>query len=177
MYTVDASFGASFHIRSSPGTSAATTFGGKKNVSPRFREFVAVTPGANVRLVNARFGIAELFGSGAFTAMSPSPPPGATPRLVGLPTLFAQPPPFRPKIPQLSGCPSYLKGNVPFEFGEPSTDWFHRHKSSPPGTPRIDSTYTVPCESTRSLGSKPPTINASGLAPLGTGANAGKHKL
>src|SRR5882762_3055925 len=147
MYTVDASFAASFHIRSSPGTSAATTFGGVKNVSPRFREFVAVTPGASVKLENAKFGIAELFGSGAFTAMSPSPPPGATPRLVGLPTLFAQPPPLNPKIPQLSGCPSYLNGNVPFEFGA------------------------------RSLDSKPPTINASGLAPLGTGANAGKHKL
>src|SRR5258706_6082316 len=177
MYTVDASFAASFHIRSSPGTNAATTFGGVKSVSPRFREFVAVTPGASVRLVNARFGIAELFGSGAFTAISASPPPGATPRFVGLPTLFAQPPPFSPKMPQLSGCPSYLNGNVPLEFGAPSIDWFQRHKSAPPGTPRIDSTYTVPCESTRSAGSAPPTMNANGLAPLGTSANRGKHKL
>jgi len=30
-------------------------------------------------------------------------PPGATPRLVGLPTLLTQPPPFSPKMPQLSG--------------------------------------------------------------------------
>src|SRR6266403_4642293 len=110
MYTVDASSAASFHMRSSPGTHAATTFGGVKNVSPRFREFVAVTPGASVRLLNARFGIAELLGSGAFTAISASPPPGAKPRLVGLPTLFTQPPPFNPNIPQLSGCPSYLNG-------------------------------------------------------------------
>src|SRR6267378_3446874 len=120
MYTVDASFGASFHIRSSPGTNAATTFGGVKNVSPRFREFVAVTPGASVRLVNARFGIAELFGSGAFTAISASPPPGATPRFVGLPTLLMQPPPRKPKTPQLSGWPSYLKGKVPLALGAPS---------------------------------------------------------
>src|SRR6266478_5299785 len=122
MYTVEASENASFHMRSSPGTSAAATFGGVKNVSPRFREFVAVTPGASVKLVIATFGMAELFGSGPFTAMSASPPPGATPKFVGLPTLFAQPPPVSPNIPQLSGCPSYLNGNVPFEFGAPSID-------------------------------------------------------
>src|SRR5215831_10460462 len=131
---------ASFHMRSSPGTSAATTLGGVKNVSPRFLELVAVTPGARVRLVRARFGIAELFGSGALTVMSPSPPPGATPRLVGLPTLLTQPPPLNPKMPQLSGWPSYLKGRVPLPLGAPSIDWFHRHRSIPPGTPRIDCT-------------------------------------
>src|SRR6266571_7761844 len=118
MYTVETSFTASFHMRSSAGTSAATTLGGVKNVSPRFLELVAVTPGARVRLVNARFGMAELFGSGAFTAMSASPPPGATPRLVGLPTFWAHPPPLSPKMPQLSGWPSYLKGRVPLAFGE-----------------------------------------------------------
>src|SRR5690348_6625467 len=107
-------------MRSSPGTRAATTLGGVKKTSPRFLEFVAVTPGARVRLVKARLGIAELFGSGAFTAISASPPPGAKPRLVGLPILLAQPPPFNPKMPQLSGWPSYLKGKVPLEFGGPS---------------------------------------------------------
>ena len=71
-------------MRSSPGTNAATTLGGVKKVSPRFLELVAVTPGASVRLLMARFGIAELLGSGAFTAMSASPPPGATPRLLGV---------------------------------------------------------------------------------------------
>src|SRR5207248_10835851 len=65
----------------SPGTVALSRFGGVKKVSPRFLERVAVTPGKSVRLVNATFGMAELFGSGAFTAMSASPPPGATPRL------------------------------------------------------------------------------------------------
>src|SRR5205814_5087978 len=124
-------------MRSSPGTSAATTLGGVKNVSPRFLEFVAVTPGARVRLVIAILGIAELFGSGALIAMSASPPPGATPRLVGLPTLLTQPPPFNPKMPQLSGWPWYLKGRVPFAFGAPSMDWSQRHRSMPPGTPRI----------------------------------------
>src|SRR5690348_8161651 len=140
MYTVVASEEASTHIRSSPGIKLAITFGGVKNTSPRFVEWVAVTPGAKLRLVNARFGIPELLGFGAFTAMSASPPPGATPRFVVLPTLFAHPPPFRPKIPQLSGCPSYLKGNVAFEFGPPSTKLYQRQRSTPPGTPRIDST-------------------------------------
>src|SRR5258708_22139023 len=124
---------ASFHMRSSPGANAATTLGGVKNVSPRFLEFVAVTPGARVKLVNARFGIAELFGSGALTAMSPSPPPGAKPRFVGLPTLFTQPPPVSPKMPQLSGWPSYLKGRVPLLLGAPSMGRLHRQGSRPPG--------------------------------------------
>src|SRR6266700_7064387 len=127
-------------MRSSAGTSAATTLGGVKNVSPRFLERVAVTPGASVRLVSARFGMAELFGSGAFTAMSASPPPGATPRLVGLPTFWAHPPPLSPKMPQLSGWPSYLKGKVPLELGAPSMNRDHRQRSTPPGTPRMDST-------------------------------------
>src|SRR5260370_42223300 len=96
--------------------------GGVKKVSPRFLELVAVTPGASVRLLKARFGIAELLGSGAFTAMSASPPPGATPRLVGLPTLLTHPPPVKPKMPQLSRCPSYLKGKVPLALGAHSMD-------------------------------------------------------
>src|SRR5438309_8733852 len=120
MYTVEGSSTASFHMRSSPGTVALSRFGGVKKVSPRFLERVAVTPGASVRLVNARLGMAELFGSGAFTAMSASPPPGATPRLVGLPTLLTHPPPVNPKMPQLSGWPSYLKGKVPLALGAPS---------------------------------------------------------
>jgi len=40
-----------------------------KNESPRF-QFVAVNPGASVRLVSARLGIAELLRSGRLTAMS-----------------------------------------------------------------------------------------------------------
>src|SRR5258708_33299616 len=104
MYTVEGSLGASFHMRSSPGTNAATTLGGVKKVSPRFLELVAVTPGASVRLLKARFGIAELLGSGAFTAISASPPPGAAPRLVALPTLVTQPPPVKPTVPELSVC-------------------------------------------------------------------------
>src|SRR5438309_522326 len=93
MYTVEGSSTASFHMRSSPETAALSRFGGVKKVSPRFLERVAVTPGTSARLVNARFGMAELFGSGAFTAMSASPPPGATPRLGGLPTVWAHPAP------------------------------------------------------------------------------------
>src|SRR5216684_1740752 len=140
MYTVEGSLGASFHMRSSAGTNAATTLGGVKKVSPRFLELVAVAPGARVRLVKARLGIAELLGSGAFTAKSASPPPGATPRLVGLPTLLTQPPPVNPKIPQLSGWPSYLNGRVSLALGAPSMGWDQRHRSTPPGTPRMDST-------------------------------------
>src|SRR5260370_9330062 len=120
MYTVERSSSASFHMRSSPGTCAATALGGVKKVSPRFLELVAVTPGASVRLLKARFGIAELLGSGAFTAMSASPPPGATPSLGGLPTLLPQAPPVKPKSPQSSGCPPLLKGKVPLQLVAPS---------------------------------------------------------
>ena|SRR5207302_7556867 len=111
---------ASFHWRSSTGIAAATTLGGLK-LSPRFVECVAVTPGASVRLVSGRFGMFEFVGSGALTAMSASPPPGAIPRLLGSPTLLAQPPipgtGDKAKIPQLSGWPSYLKGRVPLVPG------------------------------------------------------------
>src|SRR6266404_6689120 len=131
MYTVAGSLNASSHMRSSPGTDAAMTFGGVTKTSPRLVECVAVTPGASVRLLNGRLGIPELFGSGALTAISASPPPGATPRLVGLPTLLTQPPPLNPKMPQLSGCLSYLKGNVPLLFGPPSTKLYHRQRSTP----------------------------------------------
>src|SRR5713101_6922275 len=110
---------ASFHWRSVPGTKAAATLGGLK-LSPRFVECVAVTPGASDRLVSGRFGM-RLRGSGALMARSASPPPGATPRLVRLPTLLAHP---LVRIPQLSGWPSYLKGRVPLiaaaVFGPPS---------------------------------------------------------
>src|SRR5260370_18984829 len=114
MYTVGGSLGASFHMRSSAGTNAATTLGGVKKVSPRFLELVAVTPGARVRLVKERLGIGELLGSGAFTAKSASPPPGVTPQCVGLPTLLTQPPPGKPKNAPFSGWPSYLEGKVTF---------------------------------------------------------------
>src|SRR4029077_9371755 len=129
---------ASCHWRSSPGTKAAATFGGL-NVSPLSVECVAVTPGAKVRLVAARLGILKLRGSGALTAISASPPPGATPGLVMLPTLLAQP---LVRIPQLSGWPSYLNGTVRFPFGGPSagTCGDQRHRSMPPGTPRMDTT-------------------------------------
>src|SRR5881392_2245989 len=127
-------------MRSSPATCALSTFGGVKKVSPRFLELVAVTPGTRAKLVRATLGMAELLGSGAFTAMSASPPPGATPRLLGLPTLLTQPPPVNPKMPQLSGWPSYLKGKVPLALGVPSMGWDQRHRSTPPGTPRMDST-------------------------------------
>src|SRR6266699_421183 len=119
MYTVEGSLGASFHMRSSAGTNAATTLGGVKNVSPRFLELVAVTPGARGRLVKARLGIAEL---------------------MGLPTLLTQPPPVKPKMPHLSGWPSYLKGKVPLGLGTPSMGCDQRQRSTPPGTPRMDST-------------------------------------
>src|SRR5436305_1733816 len=127
-------------MRSSPATCAESKFGGVKNVSPRFLELVAVTPGTRAKLVRARLGMAELVGSGAFTAMSASPPPGARPRFVGLPTLLTHPPPVNPKMPQLSGWPSYLNGKVPLALGVPSMGWDQRHRSTPPGTPRMDST-------------------------------------
>src|SRR5258705_13231514 len=127
-------------MRSASGINGGTKVGGVTKASARLVECVAVTSGASVRLLNGRLGIPELFGSGALTAISASPPPGATPRLVGLPTLLTQPPPLNPKMPQLSGCPSYLKGNVPLLLGPPSTKLYQRQRSTPPGTPRIDST-------------------------------------
>src|SRR5437762_13445270 len=98
-------------MRSSPGTCAESTFGGVKKVSPRFLELVAVTPGTRAKLVRATLGMAELLGTGAFTAMSASPPPGARPRCVVLPTLLTHLAPVNPKVLQLSGCPSSLNGN------------------------------------------------------------------
>src|SRR5216683_1354547 len=107
---------ASCHSRSSPEIAAANVLGGKK-LSARFVECVAVTPGTSDRLVTARFGMLELRGSGALTAISASPPPGATPGFIRLPTLLAQP---LVRIPQLSGWPSYLNGRDPPVFGPPS---------------------------------------------------------
>ncbi len=43
-------------------------------------------------------------------------------------------------LPQLSGWPSYLKGSVPLLFGGPSSVLFQRHRSTPPGTPRMETT-------------------------------------
>ena len=76
--------------------------------------------------------------------LAASPPPGASPRLSGLPTLLAHPPAVKEKMPQLSGWPSYLKGRVPLIlpalFGGPSKAWSQRHRSTPPGTPRMETT-------------------------------------
>src|SRR5260370_22999402 len=113
-------------MRLDPGICAAKVLGGVKKVSRRFLELGVVIPGASVRLPRARFGIAELLGSGPFTAMSASPPPGATPRLVGLPTLLTQPPTVKPKMPQLSGWPSYLKSKATLELVWPLLDLFLR---------------------------------------------------
>src|SRR5205809_3836126 len=63
----------------------------------------------------------ELAGSVALTAMSASPPPGATPRFSGVPTLLAHPPFVKLKMPQLSGWPSYLNGSVRLLLGGPSS--------------------------------------------------------
>src|SRR6266513_3865863 len=159
MAAVEASSEASIHIRSSPATCAPAGLGMLiappvaddvpiLKLLPRSLELAAVTS-AKERLTKAAFGIAtplNVFdGSGPFTAMSSSPPPGARPGLVRLPRLLAQPP---VRIPQLSGWPSYLKGRVPLfaapVFGPPSTigpsAWSHRQRSEPPGTPRIEPT-------------------------------------
>src|SRR5260370_22751854 len=149
MYTVDGSLKPSIHIRSSPETIALRGCGignvfaaidETLKVFPRSVEWAAVIS-TNERLTKATFGMLELVESGPFTAMSASPPPGATPRLVRLPTLLAQP---LVRIPQLSGWPSYLNGRVPLELGPPSKmgpkDWSQRHTSAPPGTPRMEST-------------------------------------
>src|SRR5258708_36443158 len=130
---------ASCHCRSSPGIKAAAILGGVKKLCPRSADCVAVTPGAAVRLVAGRFGIFDR-GLGKLMAISASPPPGANPRLVALPVLFAHPPFSNENSPQLSGWPSYLKGSVLSLFGPPSSAAYQRHMSMPPGTPRIDTT-------------------------------------
>src|SRR5260370_16894526 len=144
MYTVDGSLKPSIHIRSSPETIALRGCGignvfaaidETLKVFPRSVEWAAVIS-TNERLTKATFGMLELVESGPFTAMSASPPPGATPRLVRLPTLLAQP---LVRIPQLSGWPSYLNASVPFESSAPSklrpTLHPYRHPPSPPDTP------------------------------------------
>src|SRR5436853_2381457 len=159
METVEWSSKASIQHRSSPGTCAAPALARLiappvaidvpiLKVWPRSLELAAVTS-AKERLTKATFGIATplyvFAGSGPFTAMSSSPPPGARPGLVALATLLTQP---FVRIPQLSGWPSYLKGRVPLfagpVFGPPSTmgpsAWSHRQRSEPPGTPRMEPT-------------------------------------
>src|SRR5437879_4555593 len=136
-YTVFGSI-ASIHWRSSPGIRATAGFGGVK-LSPRSVECVPVTPGTKVRLVRGRFGM-RVVGSAPLTAISASPPPGARPRCSGVPTLLAHPPFVRLKMPQLSGWPSYLKGSVLLLLGAPSTFLDQRHRSTPPGTPRMETT-------------------------------------
>src|ERR1700730_17212951 len=119
-------------MRSSKGTWAAVGFGLLK-VSARSVELLAVTSAA-ARLTTARFGMFIVDGSGLFTATSPSPPPGASPLIVQARVT---------KAPQ-SGWPSYLNGRVPVAapavFGPPSAFLFQRHRSRPPGIPRMDST-------------------------------------
>src|SRR5437879_12212093 len=108
-------------MRSSPATCAESTFGGVKNVSPRFLELVAVTPGTSAKLVRATLGMAELLGSGAFTAMSAAPPPGARPRFVGLPTLLTHPPPVNQQTAHLSAWPPDVNGKHTLPVDGPSS--------------------------------------------------------
>src|SRR6266481_4817142 len=113
-------------MRSSNGTPAVAGFG-VLNASARLVELLPVTSAA-VRLTTATLGVFAFEESGAFTATSPSPPPGANPLAVqnGVTN--------RPQ----SGCPSYLNGSVPSAFGPPSAVLYQRHRSRPPGTPRMD---------------------------------------
>src|SRR2546426_8426476 len=77
MYTWEGSLRPSSHMRSSNGTPAVAGFGVLK-ASAWLVERLPVTSAA-LRLTTARFGMLEFEGSGAFTATSPSPPPGANP--------------------------------------------------------------------------------------------------
>src|SRR3979490_1180022 len=115
-------------MRSSNGTPAVAGFG-VLNVSARLVDLLPVISAA-LRLTTARLGMLEFEGSGAFTATSPSPPPGAN-------SLELQN--GVTNMPQ-SGWPSYLNGSVPSVFGPPSAVLYQRHRSRPPGTPRMDST-------------------------------------
>src|SRR6266436_948024 len=57
--------------------------------------------------------------------------------------------------------------------GEPSTAGLYRCRSTPVGTPRIELTYTVPSGATRTLGSRPRTMNETGAGPIGASAGRG----
>src|SRR6201982_1932519 len=115
-------------MRSSKGTPVVAG-SGVLNASARFVEWLPVTSAA-LRLTTAKLGMFAFDESGAFTATSPSPPPGANPlSLQNGVTNMAQ-----------SGWPSYLNGRVPSAFGPPSAVLYQRHRSRPPGTPRMDST-------------------------------------
>src|ERR1700704_3479382 len=115
-------------MRSSKGTPAVAGLGGLK-VSARLVDLLPVISAA-LRLTTAKLGMFAFDGSGLFTATSPSPPPGATPLALQNGVT---------NIPQ-SGWPSYLNGSVPSVFGPPSAVLYQRHRSRPPGTPRMDST-------------------------------------
>src|SRR5437660_10450924 len=128
MYTWEGSLKPSMHLRSSKGTPAVVGFG-VLNASPRLVDLLPVTSAA-LRLTTATLGMFEFEGSGLFTATSPSPPPGANPLAVQNGVT---------NMPQ-SGWPSYLNGRVPSAFGPPSAVLYQRHRSRPPGTPRMDST-------------------------------------
>src|SRR5258708_34196388 len=119
-------------MRSSKGTPAVAGFGVLK-VSARLVEWLPVTSAA-LRLTTARLGMLEFEGSGAFTATSPSPPPGANPLELRNGVT---------NMPQ-SGWPSYLKGSVPSAFGPPSPVLYQRHRSRPPGTPLLDAPKMLP---------------------------------
>src|SRR5882757_5668075 len=124
----EASLRPSIHMRSSNGTPVVAGLGVLK-VSARLVDLLPVTSAA-LRLTTARLGMFAFEGSGAFTATSPSPPPGANPLELQNGVT---------NMPQ-SGWPSYLKGRVPSAFGPPSAILYQRHRSRPPGTPRMDST-------------------------------------
>src|SRR5260370_42576417 len=115
-------------MRSSKGTPAVAGLGVLK-VSARLVDLLPVISAA-LRLTTARLGMLEFEGSGAFTATSLSPPPGANPLELQKGVT---------NMPQ-SGWPSYLKGSVPSAFGPLSAVLYQRHMSRPPGTPRMDST-------------------------------------
>src|SRR5206468_10837036 len=80
MYTWEGSLKPLIHMRSSNGTPAVAGFG-VLNASARLVELLPVTSAA-VRLTTATSGEFAFEESGAFTATSPSPPPGANPPAV-----------------------------------------------------------------------------------------------
>src|SRR5438105_78173 len=108
MYTWLGSLKPLIHMRSSNGT-AAVAGSGVLKASARLVALLPVISAA-VRLTTARLGVFTFDGSGAFTATSPSPPPGASPLVVQKVVT---------NMPQ-SGWPSYLKGSEPSAFGGPS---------------------------------------------------------
>src|SRR5258708_26465712 len=60
---------------------------------------------------------------------------------------------------------------------EPSTAGLYRCRSTPPGTPRIELTYTVPSGATRTLGSRPRTMNETPELAIGARVGSGNSWL